>query len=1439
MPRITKATRTSLPVKSNNYNLNSDFRDYATGKLYANNSDSLVFWSNYCDPEIVTDVPGYNIVGSNLSTTSGVSNHKIYSKVGVGLQSARIEDEESFCGSKCIFYASANRSSASGTGYNYTSSDYFLLSDHDDLSFTNGSNDVDFTISFWIKPLEAGGFNINDGGVDSAGKVLPTFLNKKNEYNLAIDTNGRLRLTLFNSASIFIYGESKVNAFNSGVWNNIVVRYKSSLLQNGITFFNNGVEITDATRSNITGLYSAMINSSNPFTFGVGDLKQSNMPSAHISGIGPTVNFSELAIWKKCLSTEAIQAVYNSSLTCAALVNVRSSGYTSLNPRIRIRQLDNMTGSYPSVSRVGDRDFTGRHKTKFDDLKVINFGDQIVDDFDILKQKEIASKNINKSNWTFSGGMEVRRESLTNYNGNTFENGVLVFKGPGIRYLKTKRRVRNAIIEFDLIQGPHNMATNILGEGLQLEKGNLTENLKVQFNVTEDNVSWQDIDTYNPSALTSFYSIDLNSSHGVNYNPTTQETLNKYSKKIRIYFSDIPAGDSDYYIRFVQTTSVRSNKAVWGIGRIKITSMNQDVRYPILLNHDSQHGKYIDSLAIATPHTRSDLTAKGRSVSGTTDHFLHFTPGENISPFSEHYAVENLDPTDLFHKIGSDPSTGVLGMSGRLADKTKIHITLGKSDTNFELGHTDRSSYDNPLDQQPLSGLLTLVASTGRPSYSFSNAFVGYYKNKNKELQSFKTPNYAYVATGFEDFVKEDVKLGIGTIDNVATRSIQLASEIPSVAQQFGKDVLSNFVRPIKTFGFPFSSKFELSQDSCISANDYIDKPFVIEKIVVDFKAAFEFAANNDLGEDAYSLYSSYKNSGGDPGDRIAVGPRVIIPTFFVLNQFKDKFKINTEIKRQQWNGSSVDSTIKSVSYESENGLSRELVSYGQMTLFASSSDNYGLDVEKLLSDGLGRDLNVNILEKTGQVGIDIKESSINHFTSSFRLEFPCRVAPKTNFNQKIIFLTGSATSANPADNLLNAYLSSDPTGGRNIRNIERGSRGLINNYSSRTPGKSYKTWGLYNSVIPYEVETTSQSQADQYSPYVLLPGDNLIFGWHYPPNVSYGFRTTGNSDQKRNIMRLLGKSEVYLYGSFLSNKQETHEYSNQPLTSNAIHEIIGAEKTLDDYQIATRGELSGSYIDRWVYFEEAWDHGLTYDVYTYSEAFAGRFKRIGKPSLSISNLDIEPLDYTKFYLGVIPPSARPGYSFASKLFQKELGEIKQIQRFVNLSNKLMFFNDSVAKKGSFFKDSTYGTLQTEYHLSTNSFTSEAADRKVYADGTIHKPAGSKYYFNYRHHGHYFDFYEQGKDSKMWRYSGVSSTVPEDAQEINKYDISKSNTPPVAVRFVKSELVEDSRIKVYKMSSYSELFGAVTDDELKPYNSNIYATSSIPYKDNERTFIFP
>jgi len=50
------------------------------------------------------------------------------------------------------------------------------------------------------------------------------------------------------------------------------------------------------------------------------------------------------------------------------------SGFISLPPRVVLRFFDNMTGSYPTIARTGDKDRLGNFRTYFDDTDTIIFG---------------------------------------------------------------------------------------------------------------------------------------------------------------------------------------------------------------------------------------------------------------------------------------------------------------------------------------------------------------------------------------------------------------------------------------------------------------------------------------------------------------------------------------------------------------------------------------------------------------------------------------------------------------------------------------------------------------------------------------------------------------------------------------------------------------------------------------------------------------------------------------------------------------------------------------------------------------------------------------------------------------------------------------------------------------------------------------------------------
>lgn len=1445
MPRITKATRTSLPINSNQYDLNTDFRDYINGQKYSSEK-SLILWSDFASPGGLSVVPGYDLVGSNQSDNYSDDRHKLYSLSGVGLDSSRNVFDD-FCGSKHYFYLSANRAAAPGTGYTYQSTKDFIILDHDDLTFSSGGNDKPFTVNFWVYPKEVGGFSINDGGSDVSGNLIPTFFEKQNEYHLRIDPNGRLRMTLLSagSSSNFIYTESNTNVFVANEWNQITITYNASGAAAGIKIYRNGVDVTDTSRGNLTGTYSSMSNSSKNFIFGAGPTTRTSMPSAHISGIGPTVFIAELSIWSSELSTEEVSAVYHATLTCAATGFTRESGYISEPPRIRLRRLDSLTGSYPTIKRTGDRDFRGDFKVKFNDTNTQIFGEKIVDEFTNIKPREPFSKRIDSNKWVFTPGLEIRRESLPGINGATFQDGVLVFNGSGERSIRTKQKLRNTSIYFELIQGPHNLVTNILGEGLRLEKPSLSEKLKVEFS-TDDGVSWTTIREYTPQPVQLFYDLVGKSGVKEETDPVTGNLLSvrtRYRKRIDIHFTEIPAGDKEYYLRFVQENSDRADKSVWGIGRIEITSMNQELRYPLLVSDTSLAGKSVIEKSIMTPHTRSDITAVGRSIPHTSDHFIHFTPGENLSPFKEDLAVEILDPTNLFHAIGTDPLVGLPGYSSRLADKTKITIDLGIDASNpvTKIGHTGNSSTADPNDVNPNElGVTTSVINPFTyeiisTTYNYRHDLMCLYDNKNKGWLPKSFPPIISSLHTIEEFVEDHAHLGFGPTDIIASRSAGASLTSTTIVEQYDSDVISNYVRPVKTYGFPFSEKYEMASDETVLMSDYINKPFVLEKVIVEFDAAFEFAPNDSFGENSYGLHQSYNDThpSDRPSQRRSINQhRVIIPTFFILNQFNDAYETFIPLK-----GEVTERENYNLSYSSDH-RSRELVTYGQICLFASSSQSDQLDLEAALDAGLKRDLNVNILRLTGQESVDITTGSINSFTSSFRLEFPCRTSPKTGFNQRILLKSSSLGSAQNV-----GLFMSDYSGGRNYESLERGSRGLINNFPGINPGKSYKTFSVNQANDPIEVNSVSQEAIDVASPYVLFPGDELIFGWQYPINLSYSQFTNGSGDTgHKNLMQLIGNTRVHLYGSLVSDGKEYHEYSNAPLSSDAIHEVIGAEKPIDKFQIFTRGELSGSYVDRWVYFEEIWDHATEEDIKVFSDAPENPLERIGSPVFSISSSERKlRSDILSLYssLPIFDQILRTGITLK---IMASLGERDQVQRFVRARDSNNFYLDSLYNSGSIFPGSTYGTQQTYFVLDTGGYSSEYSSRRTYG-AIVRNPGRPKHYFSHKHFGHLSDYLQQGRDSKMWKYVGpTSSPAPGTlltGEEADATDTSDTNTHPVVVQFVSGTNTQDSRLRIYRHASFHTLVALSSNPERHAmYNSSIYSTSSVPYLDNERTEIF-
>ncbi len=83
---------------------------------------------------------------------------------------------------------------------------------------------------------------------------------------------------------------------------------------------------------------------------------------------------SEFAVWSKQLSAAETNAIYNASLYGSAEL---LSGFLNNPPRTILQARDNATGSYPTVSRIGDPGRTGRYAANFNDTSTVVFNSDV------------------------------------------------------------------------------------------------------------------------------------------------------------------------------------------------------------------------------------------------------------------------------------------------------------------------------------------------------------------------------------------------------------------------------------------------------------------------------------------------------------------------------------------------------------------------------------------------------------------------------------------------------------------------------------------------------------------------------------------------------------------------------------------------------------------------------------------------------------------------------------------------------------------------------------------------------------------------------------------------------------------------------------------------------------------------------------------------------
>ena len=184
--------------------------------------------------------------------------------------------------------------------------DFVDCGDTNDFSFTTGSSDLPFSVSFWVKLNSTSGFDAfvsKDAGGSNREWTIGTFTNLR-----------RVRFFLKNqggSSQQSIEGNIPLTV---GQWNNVVCTYDGrggSTAYQGLNIYIDGVLTTVS--ATVSQTYSHMSNTSAPLAIG------SYASSAYLQG-----GMDEVAIFSSELSQSDVTAIYGTGVPTSL------SSYSSL-----------------------------------------------------------------------------------------------------------------------------------------------------------------------------------------------------------------------------------------------------------------------------------------------------------------------------------------------------------------------------------------------------------------------------------------------------------------------------------------------------------------------------------------------------------------------------------------------------------------------------------------------------------------------------------------------------------------------------------------------------------------------------------------------------------------------------------------------------------------------------------------------------------------------------------------------------------------------------------------------------------------------------------------------------------------------------------------------------------------------------------------------------
>ena len=1151
---------------------------------------------------------------------------------------------EAIIGRKTVPYMSA--SDSNGTKLYVSSSGFLDFSSLPDTGVPSDGTDRPFTVSCWLNLDQATG---EPHGI--FGKNCGTLAGPLITYDIHVDALGSVQFQIGEGVGGTASRGVKTpnSAITANQWYHVACTYDGrggTNAQNGMYIHVNAVSQSCSTIA-ATGSYNGM----QPVYIYPTFIGARYNDADEFDG-----KIAEFAVWKHKLSTGEISAVYNATREGSFQL---ISGFLNNPPRTRLVELDSRLGSYPTVARTGDPDFTGKTPVFFDDTNTVNF-------YGSFATAKITFLDVPRPRQKIRlghGHMDFGGSNLP------FMNQQLIYMfayGPTIQAAGALRKAsenKTNIRQIVNIKEAADLKKEALGDGADAPVS--VYGTKIEQTSNAPLAALESVAAAFAAAVNAARDNTIEGqNHGRHRRASRMQAradgatvLLRMEQPMRGAY-DQPKNGSTSTKNIIQTEShvywrYNANNNLQQTQRVDVLieqfkQVGPNVyRYPFMLPLTSSHA----TNRIASPNIISNITGAARMMKGVSDVDAYITPNtyESISPFNESRTY--LDNDSAFNSIGT-PISVAPGFDQRLSSKISLTFPINTTRTDKVFFSTGNLPYTSPNFTK------------------YANYAAGYNANVRSGLAY-----YNWNDKRWED--PADLSSGsnvdyFSAFDKISTGS--MLAIVPSPLIGVGQsDLRWNEFNPLLGLpsnyaNFPYDRKFDATGSQLLSLTGAITAPFLLEKIRVEFSGA--------LGLYTYDAHPNVAQMQSS--------------TFMLLLQRDTKLSVTGTNTYEAIDTSTDPDTLYELTSNTFIEKEKDIIWYGRMGVYFKSN-THSMGFDDLLDFQVLKPGSFAACEKW----IPKTGSYANRFegvTGSFEVEG----SPRT---------VGAIKRAT-----INAKQRGDVQPNKFI-GISHGGRSL----RAMADGRSY-VGGVAGLEVSGAVSQTilqitgegddgrdvflTYNDPTKISPYVLMPNDKLILAianQPMPHNTTY---STEVENRHRQIELAPGDATLTLYGTHLREDKAVEGSTNQPLTSVSIHEDVrddvsplGESRCLDQWVVEPRNSYRGSYID-YVLTGTATPHdiddvgvfGITFDNGVTADPFFPDVRQVVAYSTE----------------GNITPSGSLTRHAGTQERSRYWGPISSIQRFVRLSSPNEVYYDSTvprldkyvsASNMTLFNHPAYGTF--------------------------------------------------------------------------------------------------------------------------------------------------